>query len=74
MKLTEEQYKEASNDNYGYCRLCDDLAEFGGVEPDAQGYMCPDCDVSEMMGADQALLLGFLEIVSARNFVAKVKS
>ena len=63
MKLREERYVEACNENAGYCRQCDDITEDGGVEPDAEGYKCPACDMSELMGIEQALLMGCLHIV-----------
>ena len=63
MKLSEERYVEACNENAGYCVACDDITEDGGVEPDAEGYTCPACDMPELMGIEQALLLGWLHIV-----------
>jgi anaerobic ribonucleoside-triphosphate reductase len=60
MKLTEVTYVEWTNDNAGYCKACDEVTDFGGVEPDAMGYPCPECNKNAMMGVEQAMLLGHL--------------
>lgn len=62
MNITEYAYEEACDDNAGYCTACDDITSDSGVEPDAEGYKCPTCDAMTVMGVEQALLVGKLEI------------
>jgi len=62
MKLNSDQFNSHSNDYDGYCYKCDDITSFGGVEPDAQGYECPECDKKTLMGMDIALVLDYLDI------------
>jgi hypothetical protein len=35
----------------------------GGVEPDAEEYECENCGEPQVMGAEQALLLGELDVI-----------
>lgn len=63
MNLTESAYTEACGDSAGYCSECDDITSDSGVEPDAEGYKCPTCERMTVMGIEQALLVGMLEIV-----------
>jgi hypothetical protein len=42
----------------GFCLACG--AENYGVEPDAEGYECEECGESEVYGAEQLLLLGYV--------------
>lgn len=59
MDITEERYMEASENNEGYCPECEDFtSEF--AEPDAEGYNCPECGCNSVVGAEQALLLGYI--------------
>lgn len=46
----------------GWCKDCDDFTVTGGVEPDAEGYKCPRCEGMSVMGADQAMLEGLIEL------------
>jgi hypothetical protein len=47
----------------GYCTKCDKITCQGGVEPDAEHYKCRDCGGSTVMGVEQAVLAGKIEIV-----------
>lgn len=53
------------DENDGFCVSCGAFTTTGGVEPDAQGYECPDCGGDCVMGAEQALLEGLLDVVEA---------
>jgi len=59
--LTEEEYLENSNAFMGYCTECKDFTE-DEVEPDAEGYDCPDCENQTVLGTEQALLMGLIEV------------
>ena len=47
--------------NWGVCLACSAIHE-GDVEPDASGYHCDECDADEVMGIEQALLVGRLNV------------
>ena len=61
MLISEERYHEACNSYEGYCTRCKDFTRFE-TEPDAEGYECPDCEENTVMGTEQALLMGLLDI------------
>ncbi len=49
-------------DSYmGYCTSCQDFTR-DSTEPDAEGYDCPNCGQDTVMGAEQALLMGLIDI------------
>jgi Zn finger protein HypA/HybF involved in hydrogenase expression len=61
MKMTSEQFEEHQENNAGYCKKCDAITS-EDVEPDAEGYECPDCGNMTVMGIDSALTLEHIEI------------
>lgn len=61
MKMTTEQYEEHVENNSGYCKECDAITS-DEVEPDAEGYECPECGNMSVMGTENALLLEHIEI------------
>ena len=49
-------------DNYdGICLACQEWS-CGGVEPDAEGYICESCNEPSVKGAEQAFMDGDLDI------------
>lgn len=61
MKMTSDQFEEHQADLSGYCSECDAITT-SDVESDAQDYECPECGNNTVMGVDQALLMGNIEI------------
>lgn len=61
MKMTEQEYKEHELDNSGYCTRCDAITT-SEVEPDAEGYTCPECQNESVMGIENALVYEHIEI------------
>lgn len=57
-----EEYQEHVNNNDGICLSCREWT-FGGVEPDASGYLCEACEESRVMGAEEALMMAEIDIV-----------
>ena len=57
--ITEEEYRELSEDSGGYCRYCRQPAY--GVEPDAQGYTCEGCGQPAVYGIEELLIRGEIE-------------
>jgi hypothetical protein len=52
---------EATDHNLGWCPDCNAFST-GCVEPDAEGYPCEACEGREVVGAEQALLLGWINV------------
>lgn len=61
MKLTVNQYMSAQDNYEGYCTSCDLLTR-DSTEPDAENYNCPECEEHTVMGVDNALMMGLIEI------------
>jgi hypothetical protein len=60
--VTEDEYLEMTEDDMGYCQNCEDFTN-DSVEPDAEGYVCDCCGKSTVMGTENALIMGLIEIV-----------
>lgn len=59
--MTEDRFTEAQDNNEGWCRRCKEWTH-DSCEPDAQGYVCPECDRPTVYGADEALMMGLFTI------------
>lgn len=66
MKMTTAQFEEHQDDNAGYCTHCDQITT-SDVEPDAEGYDCPECHNQTVMGLDNALVLEHVEITDEED-------
>lgn len=53
-----EEIKEATEEQQGFCIACGEIAD--GVEPDARNYTCEYCGFSEVFGADELVLMGWV--------------
>lgn len=58
-EMSEDEYREVSEDNGGYCLACGEHAY--GVEPDASNYECEACGAKEVFGAEQLLIMGRIQ-------------
>ena len=59
--VSEAEYLRHVDEYDGICLACGKW-KYGGVEPDAQGYKCPECGEHQVMGAEDALLMGDIEV------------
>lgn len=59
--VTEDRYYAATNDYEGFCTTCKDFTR-DQTEPDAEGYDCPVCGGKTVVGAENALLMGLIEV------------
>lgn len=60
--MTEDEYLEGTESYDGVCLACGDI-QYSGVEPDAEGYKCSACGAMKVMGFEQAMLCGHIQIV-----------
>lgn len=51
---TEIEFREYDSENAGFCLKCGALHY--GVEPDARGYRCDECDSRSVMGVSEMLI------------------
>ena len=61
MIVSESEYVEATDCSMGFCVGCGSFTR-GCTEPDAEGCDCPECGELSVMGAEQALLTGTIDI------------
>ena len=59
--MTEDEFREKCDEHVGVCLECG--SERGECEPDAEKYHCDECDENNVMGLEQALICGHVEIV-----------
>jgi Zn finger protein HypA/HybF involved in hydrogenase expression len=59
--IHEADYAEATDSYQGWCRHCKEFTR-ENTEPDAENYDCPVCEKKSVVGAEQALLLGLIEL------------
>jgi hypothetical protein len=62
VKISIEEYNEAVEGSLGWCPLCEEFTR-DGTEPDAENYDCFMCDENSVMGAENALIMGIIELV-----------
>ncbi len=60
--MSGDEYSEHRESYDGFCTGCDAVTVGGGVEPDARGYNCPVCGMNTVVGMEEALIDGLLEI------------
>lgn len=58
---TMDEYEDHVDSCDGICLACGEWT-VGGVEPDASGYACEVCEAEEVMGAEEAALMGHLSL------------
>ncbi len=57
--MTEAEYSHSRNhENEGFCLGCGETAD--GVEPDARGYECENCEAKLVYGLEELLMMGLL--------------
>lgn len=60
MIMNVEQYEYLNANSIGICQACGE--EQSDVEPDARNYECEACGAEAVFGAEEALLMGLIEI------------
>ena len=59
--VTKGDYEDATEAYQGWCPACEEFTR-DSTEPDDEDYDCPACGDAKVVGAEQALLLGLIEI------------
>lgn len=62
MKMSVEDYENDVVEFNGYCKACDKVTTFGGVEADARGYECDVCHGKTVLGIEEAIMMGHIEV------------
>lgn len=57
--IEEDEYHQHCDNSDGYCTACNTWTT-GGVEPDAEGYLCEACGENAVMGAEDAVMMGMV--------------
>ena len=60
--VTHDEYAEATECYVGWCLGCKAFTR-ESTEPDAKEYDCPLCGQPEVIGAEDALLLGVIDVI-----------
>ena len=61
-QISENEYREAQEDNAGFCTTCKEITNEYGCEPDARDYECEECGNDTVFGIEEALLIGLITI------------
>lgn len=57
--LTLEEFEEYNEANIGHCINCGATTDY--CEPDASEYPCPECCEHTVYGAQELLVMGYVE-------------
>jgi len=58
--MSEEEFIELSEGYMGICLECEEYQE--GCEPDAENFKCESCGAHKVMGLENALIAGQIDI------------
>jgi hypothetical protein len=61
VKITESIYHSLDSESAGICLHCGIVET--GIEPDARGYECSECEQKKVYGTQELILMGWIEIV-----------
>jgi len=62
VKISAEEYLKLTEDYAGYCTACEKVIPEAGIEPDAEDCECPLCEGKFMIGLDNAVVEGNIEV------------
>ena len=60
-KMAAHEWSELENSYGGICLACGEL-RWEGCEPDARNYPCEECDARRVYGAEEARMMGAIEV------------
>lgn len=67
VRIAESAYRSGHDAGVGVCLSCGALEGETYCEPDAEHYPCSACGLHEVVGLEQALLMGRLEFTGERD-------
>jgi hypothetical protein len=59
--FSAEEFQDMCDESQGFCTTCQDFTR-DTCEPDACNYDCPECMKLTVFGAEQAMMMGLLEV------------
>ena len=59
--MTAEEFQLHSNNSDGICSACKEIS-YGSIEPDARNYPCEVCGEEAVVGMEDALIEGLINI------------
>lgn len=62
MEIHSSEYFSHNSECNGYCENCDEITNFGSVEPDAREYQCDICGEMSVMGIEEAMIDGQISV------------
>lgn len=60
-KMTEDEYQQHVDEYDGLCLSCGEV-RYGSTEGDAEGYPCDSCGEEKVIGIENAMISGRIEI------------
>jgi Zn finger protein HypA/HybF involved in hydrogenase expression len=64
--VEDVEYQYATESYMGWCTTCKSFTR-DSTEPDSEEYDCPVCEQNTVMGAEQALLCGAIDLVDTEE-------
>jgi len=61
-RMTERVYMKHCDEYNGICTKCGAIRH-GETEPDAEGYPCRKCETDSVVGIENAMIMGLVEII-----------
>lgn len=61
VEMSEEEYLEHCENSDGICTNCGEI-RYSDTEPDAEGYPCEACEEAAVIGIENALIDGTIEV------------
>lgn len=58
--ISSDDYEDACANDMGWCPHCKEFTR-AQTEPDAEGYDCDQCEKHDVVGAENALIMGMIE-------------
>ena len=64
LRLSAEEFESLNEEFAGVCRGCGALDECAGIEPDGWGGKCPACGLHKVIGLEDGLICGIVEVAA----------
>lgn len=61
VSIAMDEFEEMCESYMGFCTSCQEFTR-DSTAPDAENYMCDECGKNTVIGAEQAMLTGKIEV------------